>query len=87
MAEEFTPFPVPVHPGDTPLVVADGGDYRCSGCGGRVPSGMLLYETVEDGMVVGLTAREAASEGTNPLSLHTAAANPTGAITHQCGRS
>jgi hypothetical protein len=65
----FVPFPVPVHPGDVPLVVHAGDRYRCSGCGGDVPDGVWLFETVEDGMVTGLVAKQGAD----------------GPVVHDCG--
>lgn len=52
----FTPFAVPVGHDDVPLVQHAGAAYRCTGCGGPVPDGAWLYETVEDGLVVGLRA-------------------------------
>ena len=55
--DPFTPFPVPVHHDDLPLVTAAGTEYRCSGCGTLVPAGVWMTETVEDGMVVGLSMR------------------------------
>lgn len=67
----FTPFPVPVHPEDTPLVQHAGAFYTCSGCGGEVRDGMWLHEVVEAGMVVGLLARAGAD----------------GAVTHLCGKA
>lgn len=66
----FVSFPAPVNPGDTPLVQHGGFDYVCTGCGGRVPDGAWLHETIEDGMVVGLWARN----------------GPDGPIVHECGR-
>lgn len=55
-APKFTPFPVPVRSDDKPLVRHAGFQYECTGCGGPVPDGAWLYETVEDGTVVGLRA-------------------------------
>jgi hypothetical protein len=52
---KFTPFPVPVDPGDTPLVVADGFKFRCSGCQSELREGFWVTETIEDGMIVGLS--------------------------------
>lgn len=68
---EFTPFPVPIHPDDIPLVQWNRENYKCTGCGGPVPDGVWLHETVQDGMVVGLLARVGAD----------------GAVVHQCGRA
>lgn len=67
---EFVPFPVPIHRDDIPLVQRDGATYRCTGCGGEILDGAWLHETVEDGMVVGLTARH----------------GPDGEVYHQCGK-
>jgi hypothetical protein len=53
----FTPFPEPLEQTDVPLVVHNGFQYRCSGCGGDVPDGAWLDEDIADGMVVGLLAR------------------------------
>jgi hypothetical protein len=53
----FTPFKNPVHPDDTPLVQHAGFEYKCTGCGAPVPDGVHIYETVEDGMVIGLKVR------------------------------
>jgi hypothetical protein len=53
---QFTPFPVPIHLEDVPLVRPVAVGYRCSGCGGHVPHGAWLRETIADGMVVGLSA-------------------------------
>lgn len=66
---DFTPFPVPVHHMDTPLVQWAGEAYKCTGCGGVVPSGAWLHETIKDGMVTGLLARNGAD----------------GEILHRCG--
>jgi hypothetical protein len=66
---KFTPFPAPVHPNDTPLVQHAGIDYRCTGCGAVVPDGVWIYETVKDGMVVGLRMEGGSS----------------GQFTHRCG--
>jgi hypothetical protein len=65
----FSPFPVPVKPDDTPLVTPNGGEYRCSGCHGSVPSGAWLFETIRDGMVVGIRAQ----------------LGPDGPEVHRCG--
>jgi hypothetical protein len=54
---KFEPFPEPRKQGDTPLVVHNGFQYRCSGCGGDVPDGAWLEEDIDDGMVVGLLVR------------------------------
>lgn len=67
----FTPFPVPVSPQDAPLVRAAGPEYTCTGCGGPVPDGVWLHETVQDGMVVGLLAQKGAD----------------GPVVHSCGAS
>jgi hypothetical protein len=88
---KFTPFPVPVHAADTPLVVANGGTYRCSGCGGAVPDGAWLFEVVQDGMVVGLLARVAGTSASahvagNSTALPlTAVHQADGEILHHCG--
>ncbi len=66
---KFTPFPVPTHPGDTPLVTHAGFDYLCTGCGAHIPDGVWIHEQVKDGMVVGMTMRDGAD----------------GAVIHQCG--
>lgn len=66
---KFTPFPEPKKPTDTPLVQHAGVDYRCTGCGGRVPDGVRIYETVKDGTVVGMRMEGGSS----------------GQFTHQCG--
>lgn len=78
---EFTPFPVPRLPGDTPLVYpssvvmfgASMGVYRCSGCHEPMQQGCWMHETVEtvDGvdMVTGLDAY----------------AGQDGAMVHHCG--
>jgi hypothetical protein len=67
----FTPFPVPIHPEDTPLVVPSRPDYKCSGCGDPVPSGVHIHETISEGMVTGIRAR----------------LGPDGPVVHQCGVS
>jgi hypothetical protein len=52
---KFTPFPLPVHPDDTPLITHAGPHYRCTGCGFEpIPDGMHIHETAKDGMVIGL---------------------------------
>jgi hypothetical protein len=78
---EFTPFPVPKSSGDVPLVTpgsvlvlgARVGCYFCSGCGGSLPQGVWLHETVEEiagvAMVTGLDAY----------------AGPDGELVHRCG--
>lgn len=48
---EFTPFPA-----GEPLCTPAGTVYRCTGCGGNIRDGMLVYETVRDGEVVGIRA-------------------------------
>jgi hypothetical protein len=68
-APKFTPFPVPVAAEDVPLVTAEGDRYRCTGCGGGVPAGAWLFETVEHNMVTGLVAKE----------------GPDGPVVHDCG--
>jgi hypothetical protein len=68
---KFTPFPVPIKPDDTPLVQWNREDYKCSGCGGSIPHGVWLHETIEDDMVVGLLARVGAD----------------GEVVHQCGKA
>lgn len=70
-AAKFVPFPVPVAATDRPLVVHAGDRYRCTGCGGDVPAGCWLHETVRDGQVVGLLAQE----------------GPDGPVLHSCGDS
>jgi hypothetical protein len=90
MAQEFTPFPVPVDPADTPLVVPAGPDYRCSGCGGTVPAGVRLYETIEDGMVVGLLAMGPGDANAPTLSqgvAYTSAHVLDGEVVHACGKN
>lgn len=67
---EFVPFPVPIHPNDTPLVQHAGEDYRCTGCGAAVPDGVRIHETVKDGVVQGMRM-----EG-----------GPDGQFRHQCGQ-
>lgn len=67
---KFAPFPEPRKPTDIPLVQHAGVDYRCTGCGERVPDGVRIYETVKDGMVVGLRM-----EG-----------GPDGQFRHECGK-
>lgn len=66
------PFPAPTESHHTPLVQHAGHHYLCTGCGGDVPDGVRVYETIEDGMVVGLTMRAGISDD--------------GPIAHQCGR-
>lgn len=74
---EFTPFPVPKSPEDTPLVTPGSVDvlgtrvgcYFCSGCGGAMPQGVWLHETVSGGMVTGLDAY----------------AGEDGELVHRCG--
>lgn len=68
---DFVPFPVPVHRDDLPLVIREGPRYRCMGCGGRVPDGAWLFETIRDGLVVGILAQK----------------GPTGPVVHSCGDS
>lgn len=51
---EFTPFPVPIDRGDTPLVQHAGIDYICTGCGAHIPDGVWIFEKVVDGMIVGM---------------------------------
>lgn len=68
---EFNTFPVPIHPTDTPLVQHAGFIYKCTGCGDDIPDGTAVYETVGDGMVIGLRMRG----GTDPH----------GPIIHECG--
>jgi hypothetical protein len=84
---EFVPFPVPTRPEDTPLVVHAGADYRCSGCGGVVPAGAWLFESVHDGMVVGLIARRPGASGLsgNPHQVASAVDHADGEILHSCG--
>lgn len=67
---KFTSFPVPISSDDIPLVQHAGFDYRCTGCGASVPDGVRIYETIKDGMVVGLRM-----EG-----------GPDGRFAHQCGQ-
>jgi hypothetical protein len=69
VAREFESFPVPIHREDTPLVQHAGYDYICTGCGGRVPDGVRIYENVKNGMVIGMRM-----EG-----------GPDGRFRHQCG--
>jgi hypothetical protein len=68
---EFTSFPEPKSATDKPLVQHAGIDYRCSGCGEAVPDGVRIYETVREGMVVGMRM-----EG-----------GPDGQFRHSCGES
>jgi hypothetical protein len=87
MAEKFTPFPVPLHAGDLPLVTHAGANYRCSGCGATVPAGVRLYETVEDGMVVGLVAMlPGGQDAPHAGVVYTAAHDLDGEIVHACGK-
>jgi hypothetical protein len=81
---KFTAFPVPVHAEDIPLVTPAGADYRCSGCGGVVPAGAWLFETIRDGMVVGLTARMPGSTA-SPHVVASTVDHADGEIVHQCG--
>lgn len=66
---EFTPFPEPRSPEDIPLVQHAGFDYICTGCGEHIPDGTWIYETVEDGMVIGLRMQN----------------GPDGDTVHSCG--
>ena len=68
---DFTPFKLPTEPDDAPLVQWNGNDYKCTGCGGSVPHGVWLHESVKDGMVVGLLARVGAD----------------GDVVHRCGKA
>ena len=54
----FTPFPA-ADPPYTP----NGQVYRCTGCGGVIRDGMLVFRTVRDGMVVGLKAMPGVGPG------------------------
>jgi hypothetical protein len=65
----FTAFPEPKQSTDVPLVQHAGAHYTCTGCGAWVPDGVRIYETVKDGMVVGMRM-----EG-----------GPDGQFQHQCG--
>lgn len=67
------PFPVPTEANHIPLVQHAGTDYVCTGCGERVPDGLRIFETVEDGMVIGLRM--------------TAGADNDGPLIHTCGRT
>ena len=66
------PFPVPTEANHIPLVQHAGADYVCTGCGEHVPDNLRIYETIEDGMVVGLRM--------------TAGASDDGPLVHQCGQ-
>lgn len=66
---DFTPFREPIHRDDVPLVRYAGNHYECSGCGGPVPDGAWLHETIRDGMVTGLLVR----------------LGPDGDVVHECG--
>lgn len=68
--KRFTPFPVPVHHEDLPLVTAAGFTLRCSGCGADVPEGVWITEVIDDRMVVGLSMRMGSD----------------GAYVHACGK-
>lgn len=67
---EFIPFPVPINPGDLPLVQHAGFDYVCTGCGAHVPDGTWIYETIDDGVIVGLRMRS----------------DRDGPVIHECGQ-
>lgn len=69
---KFTPFPVPTHHTHTPLVQHAGHHYRCTGCGGDVPDGVRIQETIKDGMVVGMHMRVGIADD--------------GPIVHECGQ-
>jgi hypothetical protein len=64
---KFKPFPY-----GEPLVTPAGNVYRCTGCGGDVRDGMLVYETVRDGKVVGIRALAGLP-------------GPGVPVTHECG--
>lgn len=66
------PFPVPTEDNHIPLVQHAGPDYVCTGCGGRVPDGLRIYETVADDEVIGLTMRAGIADD--------------GPIVHECGQ-
>lgn len=66
------PFPVPTGPAHTPLVQHAGHHYLCTGCGGVVPDGVRITETIVDGMVVGMRMRTGISAD--------------GPIAHECGQ-
>jgi hypothetical protein len=68
---KFKSFPVPIRPTDIPLVQHNGFIYKCTGCGADIPDGTAVYETIKDGMVVGLRMRGGTA--------------PDGPIIHECG--
>ena len=71
--DEFTPFREPLDAGDEPILRPNGVHYRCTGCGGDIPGGMLVHtDTVlrhDEPMIVGMYARE----------------GNDGPVTHACG--
>jgi hypothetical protein len=69
---DFKPFPDPnTNPG-VQLATARGPDYICTGCGEVLPAGAWLFENVDDGMVIGITARNGGEQAD---------------IVHQCGEN
>lgn len=77
------PFPAPTEYDHTPLVQHAGHHYLCTGCGGDVPDGVRITETVVDGMVVGMRMRAGIADdgpivhecGTNEVAVFTVAAH------------
>lgn len=65
------PFPAPTEYNHTPLVQHAGHHYLCTGCGGDVPDGVRIQETIVEGMVIGMRMR--------------AGTDPDGPIVHECG--
>lgn len=69
---KFTPFPAPSTENGVQLINTVGHHYVCNGCGEPVPDGCWLFENINDGMVIGLTARAGAADAP---------------IVHECGEN